>query len=180
MASNYRNSAGTDLDNLFRVTNSNAGAIGFIESGGQDLGNRYPTGSLGYNVGYKNSAGTDIGYLRSNDFATDVNLRITWERIFDENGMAIIGGYYIGSGNIFGYSFTIKQEWSDDSSYDYYSLAINGIVGSTAIITRLNTGSSVTLTYNNKKKHFGLSSKTSLFGDIVYPTMVPLRIKINF
>ena len=36
-------------------------------SGGQDLGNRFSTGSLGYNVGYKNNAGTDIGYLRGKD-----------------------------------------------------------------------------------------------------------------
>lgn len=65
MASNYRNSAGTDLDDVFYVNNSNAGALGFRLSDGQDLGNRYPVGSLGYNVGYKNSAGTDIGYLRT-------------------------------------------------------------------------------------------------------------------
>lgn len=65
MASNYRNSAGTDLDDVFYVNNSNAGALGFLCSNGQDLGNRYPSGSLGYNVGYKNSAGTDIGYLRT-------------------------------------------------------------------------------------------------------------------
>lgn len=66
MTCGYRNSAGTDLDSLFLVNNSNAGALGFITGGGQDLGNRFATGSLGYNVGYKNSAGTDIGYLRSN------------------------------------------------------------------------------------------------------------------
>lgn len=65
MASNYRNSAGTDLDNLFYVNNSNLGAIGFKTSDGVDLGNRYANGEvLSYNVGYKNSAGTDIGYLR--------------------------------------------------------------------------------------------------------------------
>lgn len=65
MTVNFRNSAGTDLDNLFYIANNNAGAIGFRASGGQDLGNRYPSGSLGYGVGYKNSAGTDIGYLRT-------------------------------------------------------------------------------------------------------------------
>lgn len=67
MASNFRNSAGTDLDNLFYVKNSNLGAIGFRISDGTDLGNRYTNGQvLGYNVGYKNSAGTDLGYLRGN------------------------------------------------------------------------------------------------------------------
>lgn len=66
MASNYLNSAGTDLDNVFYVDNSNAGALGFLTSDNQDLGNRYPAGSLGVEVGYKTAAGTDIGYLRAN------------------------------------------------------------------------------------------------------------------
>lgn len=68
MASNYKNSAGTDLDSLFLVNNSNAGAIGFKISDGADLGNRYSNAStkLNQTIGYKNSAGTDIGYLRSN------------------------------------------------------------------------------------------------------------------
>lgn len=64
MTCGYLNSAGTDLDNIFAVTNSNAGALGFRCSNDQDLGNRYPSGSLGYSVGFLNSAGTDIGYLR--------------------------------------------------------------------------------------------------------------------
>lgn len=68
MASNFLNSAGTDLDNVFFINNSNAGALGFQVSNGQDLGNRYPSGSMGYNVGYQNNAGTDIGYLRSDCF----------------------------------------------------------------------------------------------------------------
>lgn len=65
MASNYFTSAGTDLDSLFYIDNRNAGAIGFQVANGQDLGNRYSAEStLGYNVGYKNNAGTDLGYLR--------------------------------------------------------------------------------------------------------------------
>lgn len=65
MACSYLNSAGTDLDSLFLVDNSNGGALGFLTSTGQDLGNRFSKAStLGYNVGYKNSAGTDIGFLR--------------------------------------------------------------------------------------------------------------------
>lgn len=66
MTCNFKNSAGTDLDNLFYANYGNAGALGFKCSDGNDLGNRYISGSLGYNVGYKNSAGTDIGYLRGN------------------------------------------------------------------------------------------------------------------
>ena len=68
MASNFKNSAGTDLDSLFLVNNSNAGAIGFKMSDSTDLGNRYSNAStkLQQTIGYKNSAGTDIGYLRSN------------------------------------------------------------------------------------------------------------------
>lgn len=64
MTCNFRNSSGTDLDNIFYVNNSYAGTIGYKCSNGQDLGNRYPSGSLGYSIGYKNSSGTDIGYLR--------------------------------------------------------------------------------------------------------------------
>ena len=65
MACGYLNSAGTDLDSLFFVDNSNAGAIGFTTSVSQDLGNRFNAQvTLGTNIGYKNSAGTDIGYLR--------------------------------------------------------------------------------------------------------------------
>ena len=65
MASNYKNSAGTDLDSLFLVNNSNAGALGFKISDGTDLGNRYSNSStLQQTIGYKNNAGTDIGYLR--------------------------------------------------------------------------------------------------------------------
>lgn len=74
MASNYRNSAGTDLDVVFGVCSSNLGAIGFKIADGVDLGNRYGIGSLGYNVGYKNSAGTDLGYLRG--IAVDVTFKM--------------------------------------------------------------------------------------------------------
>lgn len=77
MASSFLNSAGTDLDSLFYVSNSNAGALGFLVSGGQDLGNRYISGSLGYNVGYKNSAGTDLGYLRGNLVAPEGSVSAT-------------------------------------------------------------------------------------------------------
>ena len=68
MASNFKNSAGTDLDSLFLVNNQNAGAIGFTMSDGTDLGNRYSNAStkLNQTIGYKNNAGTDLGYLRSN------------------------------------------------------------------------------------------------------------------
>lgn len=65
MASNYKNSAGTDLDNLFYIDNGNSGALGFRIPDGTDLGNRYTSMStLGYSLGFLNSAGTDIGYLR--------------------------------------------------------------------------------------------------------------------
>lgn len=77
MTSNFRNAAGTDLDDVFYVNNSNAGAIGFKCSNGQDLGDRYPAGSLGTNVGYKNSAGTDIGYLRTKMVAPTVSIGVT-------------------------------------------------------------------------------------------------------
>ena len=64
MTSGYRNSAGTDLDNLFLVNDSGLGAVGFLTSSGTDIGNRYRGGSLGYSVGYRDMSGTDLGSLR--------------------------------------------------------------------------------------------------------------------
>lgn len=65
MTCGFMNSAGTDLDSLFLINNSNGGALGFQCSNGQDLGNRFSASSkLNYAVGFQNSAGTDIGYLR--------------------------------------------------------------------------------------------------------------------
>jgi hypothetical protein len=86
MASGFKNSAGTDLDSLFLTNNSNAGAIGFKVSGGQDLGNRYSnaTPKLGQTTGYKNSAGTDLGNLRSNKKPTSsgsVTVKVTKDYI---------------------------------------------------------------------------------------------------
>ncbi|MBQ7430952.1 MAG: hypothetical protein IJV29_15050, partial [Butyrivibrio sp.] len=101
MASNYKNSAGTDLDSIFLVNNSNAGAIGFTVSGGQDLGNRYSNAStkLNQTIGYKNSAGTDIGYLRSNQTPTSSG-SITTKWITDYTvgyyGSSTIDGVKIG------------------------------------------------------------------------------------
>ena len=58
----------------FYTDNSNAGAVGFLEPAGQDLGNRYTTAStLGYAVGLVNSAGTDLGYLRGSAVPPGVN-----------------------------------------------------------------------------------------------------------
>ena len=68
MTCNFLNNAGQDLDNLFAISNSNAGNLGFVTVDGQDLGNRYPNGSLNYAVGYQTSNGTDIGYLRAKTF----------------------------------------------------------------------------------------------------------------
>lgn len=70
MTCGFMNSAGTDLDSLFLINNSNGGALGFQCSNGQDLGNRFSASSkLNYAVGFQNSAGTDIGYLRGNQGA---------------------------------------------------------------------------------------------------------------
>lgn len=80
MTVNFKNSAGTDLDSLFSITNTNAGALGFKEAGGQDLGNRFAVGSLGTNVGYKNNAGTDIGYLRGKVVAPQATITLTRDK----------------------------------------------------------------------------------------------------
>lgn len=67
MTCGYRNPAGTDLDSLFYTSNKNVGAVGFRQSNGVDLGNKYAHETvLGYSVGYRNSAGTDLGFLRGN------------------------------------------------------------------------------------------------------------------
>ena len=64
MSVNYFNSAGTDLDNLFYTNNGNAGAVGFIEASGQDLGNRYTNAStLGYAVGLVNNRLVAASYV---------------------------------------------------------------------------------------------------------------------
>lgn len=104
MTSNFRNSAGTDLDDVFYVNNSNAGALGFLIYNGQDLGNRYPSGSLGYNVGYKNSAGTDIGYLRCKLVAPTASINV--------------GTSNVNTCNIDAYMYT--REVSGHISYPYY------------------------------------------------------------
>ena len=85
MASNYLNSAGTDLDNVFHVDNSNAGALGFLTSDNQDLGNRYPAGSLGVEVGYKTDAGTDIGYLRANIMPVEGTIVYSQDEYFSDS-----------------------------------------------------------------------------------------------
>lgn len=101
MASNYKNSAGTDLDDLFYVQNGNHGAVGFLISDGTDLGNRY-TGEtvLGNSVGYLNSAGTDLGYLRGSNVAPTIG---SWSVAYTQYQQDWGGGRRV-SGN-----FTFKQ-----------------------------------------------------------------------
>lgn len=68
MTCGFKDAAGTDLDDIFQVTDKNVGPLGFQQSDGKDLGNRYDDDIiLGYSVGYRNSAGTDIGFLRGKE-----------------------------------------------------------------------------------------------------------------
>lgn len=129
MTCNYRNSAGTDLDSLFYIDNSNRGALGFQVSNGQDLGNRFTAMStLGYNVEYKNNAGTDLGYLRGNlvppnPSSSTSGLTLTRHQRFEN-----------------GYRYTDLEESTDDEGHHtgwhpvtryatmlglYYNLTIN-------------------------------------------------------
>lgn len=65
MTCGFRNSAGTDLENVFYSDYRNAGSLGFRKSDGFDLGNQFCASTvLGYSVGYKSSSGTDLGFLR--------------------------------------------------------------------------------------------------------------------
>lgn len=84
MAVNFFDSAGSDLDNLFSANNSNAGALGYLTSGNQDLGNRYFKGSLNRTIGYYNSAGSDIGYQRGKIIAPTATASIAVQHYKDQ------------------------------------------------------------------------------------------------
>jgi hypothetical protein len=96
MTSGFRRNDGTDYDNLFYVANENLGALGFVGTGGVDLGNKYSTqNTLGYAVGLKNNAGTDLGYLRGNKQPYDITVR--WDT-----------------------SYEYWKFYTDSDSYDYF------------------------------------------------------------
>lgn len=157
MTVGFRNSAGTDLDDLFLANNSNAGAIGFIASNGQDLGNRYANGSLGYNVGYKTSSGTDIGFIRgrtppytkvdltgSGTFTVPdgvITLRITLAGGGGTNGSSARCGLkkcHGGTGGTGGlYVGTISV-----SSWQQFSYSVGGVGGTTSFGGYKATGGS--------------------------------------
>ena len=69
---------GRDLDALFSSTYSNAGGLAFKQSDGWDLGNKYSPGSLGYNVNFKISNGTDLGVVRGNKVVPDASYSNAW------------------------------------------------------------------------------------------------------
>ena len=95
MTCGFMNSAGTDLDSIFAVKNSNAGALGFQCSNGQDLGNRYSNlNTLGHAVGFQNSAGTDIGYLRGNQSSITKTITIPCIMLYDTDNPNFIGFSY--------------------------------------------------------------------------------------
>ena len=95
MTCGYMNSAGTDLDSIFAVKNSNAGALGFQCSNGQDLGNRFTNANtLGYAVGYQNSAGTDIGYLRGNQSSITKTITIPCIALYETDNPNFVLFYY--------------------------------------------------------------------------------------
>ena len=95
MTCGFMNSAGTDLDSIFAVKNSNAGVLGFQCSNGQDLGNRYSNlNTLGYAVGFQNSAGTDIGYLRGNQSSLTKTITIPCIMLYDTFNPNFIGFCY--------------------------------------------------------------------------------------
>ena len=174
MTSNYRNSEGTDLDNLFRVTNSNLGAIGFKTSNGADLGNRYSSGSLGYNVGLKNSAGTDLGYLRGNREVAIVNITV---------GKGSNLGYYGYSPNAYGsaspsiiFNSNFRLYCWDSMNFDI-SMSFRY---STFTITRLDSMLSSTITTNQKDTDnmcHGYSSEGNFFTSRDLGKTITVRIE---
>jgi hypothetical protein len=135
MTSNYRNSAGTDLDSLFLVNNSNAGAIGFKISDGTDLGNRYSNAStkLNQTIGFKNSAGTDIGYLRSNKTPTSSgNITVSYNT-----------RNYKGTATIDGVNILYKAYKMGDQSDVYSSVKISNVKVNTVTYTYNTNGSNM-------------------------------------
>ena len=119
MASGFLNSAGTDLDNLFSDTSSNAGALGFKVSNGQDLGNRYIAGSIGTNVGYKNNAGTDIGFLRGKIVAPTATISLSRSNHIDRDASICLrtdsyGEVCEASSRDFSYTATTTVNISND------------------------------------------------------------------
>lgn len=67
MTSGFQTKEGTDLDNVFLVNNSGGQYFNLKVSTGQDLGQRYSTAfALNRDVGFQNTAGTDIGRICGN------------------------------------------------------------------------------------------------------------------
>lgn len=160
MTSNFLNSAGTDLDDVFYVNNSNAGALGFQLSNGQDLGNRYPSGSLGYNVGYKNSAGTDIGYLRCKLVAPTASINVSTSNVNLYNSDSY-GYWYESSGHNSYSQYIVKTgrgtltcnisstNGMPINSVDWYvEVYMNMTYSSSSWILRLNRDSNVIPSYD--------------------------------
>lgn len=83
MASGFLNSAGTDLDDIFAVTNDGKDSLGLVASDGKDLGIRYSSETaLGYSVGILSAQGTDIGYLRGASISPSVkSSSVTWNQL---------------------------------------------------------------------------------------------------
>lgn len=155
MATNFYNSAGTDLDSLFYSDNSNGGAIGFLTPNGVDLGNKFTNkATLGYNLGYKNSAGTDIGYLRGKAVAPNLILDLTLDKHVKNSANTKVSG--CGSEGDESYTCTTY-------SYDHvYKLVItdanNQPMSNVSIVVQLyfrqNPSGAYTIALNNDKSTF--------------------------
>ena len=178
MTSNYRNSAGTDLDNLFYINNANLGAIGFKMSDGVDLGNRYANDQvLGYNVGYKNSAGTDIGYLRGQRKPYTHILTV------DEINMAFYKMYGYGTGpngrrgSISPTTFNSKQIYEvsvaniidHGARYPLYFTVVGNMSSSVRFVFDNSYSFSLTLSYNsNNGRSKGIVATNDSFFNYIY------------
>lgn len=70
MACLYYDKSGRDLDNIFLVTNSMVGQLGFVDLQFVDIGNKYTDETtLNYPIGFVAANGLDIGYLRGDHLA---------------------------------------------------------------------------------------------------------------
>lgn len=148
--SNYQNSAGTDLDNLFYTSNSNAGSLGYLDTNSVDLGNKYTNANtLGYATGYQNNSGTDIGYSRGNFNPSGSGLRLVVPGGYAFNdGMdgGCYGYYSDATCKTYGYDEDGRycKEWNDDgvvravNQPTYWGSWYNSYASSTRSITGLN------------------------------------------
>ena len=174
MTSGFLNSAGTDLDDIFAVTNNGKDSLGLVASDGKDLGVRYPSETaLGYSVGILNAQGTDLGYLRGASISPTIKTsNIVWNPL--STGWAAgrqVSGYFDLSYSLnnlgpsganvevkasflignYSNSYSYGWIWSGDSEEDLFGQSVTIKTASPATETTRETVYSGTVTSTGTK-----------------------------